>query len=190
MAVPLLPAEITERRCLGLESECYREGQITLYEDAANWANNIPLAGTALDQRWQARGFPSLAHPVPQQYLPNAPLPAYGIQRRRNRKLRYIKPSRIMGQPDLGNARAEITNAAEDAWTHGVRYLRLLGKGGEGLAALCEISRGGLLHRLVLKVDFTGAAGLGNERAKLKASFPSSEDVCFPAEVVGFGFRR
>ena len=120
----------------------------------------------------QNRGFPDLQHPVAPQFPPLNPLPGHAALRRRVVKYKYSKPRRIVGA-ELGPRELEIANVANDAWVHGIRYKRLLGRGGMGLVALCEIRRGALRYPLVVKVNLRpAAASLRRERGLLKAWLP------------------
>jgi hypothetical protein len=137
-----------------LESQFYREGRMGEYNDPGNWGpagvggDMPPLANTTVGDAWQARGFPDKVFPVGPMYGVAARPAAFRRRFRGRNAPRRLSPMRLQLTNDALNARFG------SAWTHGVRYKRILGMGGEGLVALCELQHGGMLHDFVVKTAF------------------------------------
>jgi hypothetical protein len=211
-AAPLLPTTINRRKLEGLESECYRRGDMNEWRKKSNWARNAGPPTTRQDAttaepknprkgapnplrlRWNARNFPNEVFPVPPDFARRAAglwgkLPAPTA---RSQALVEFR-----GRGDMVGAKktAYAANLKRDftkAWTGGMRFIRLLGQGGQGVAALCEFQnasapaagkgkrkrKGGQApavvgwHKIVVKVDFQRRGVLGDEREFLQVSQP------------------
>ena len=176
------------RQILGLESEFYRQGNMDIYEDPANWpafdpqtgtggvGSRVPLGGNNVSTVWLSRGYPDKAPPLASMFAPPpppvpggvpAPLvpPAAATERRR---FRLRTEPWDNANPVLQRHTNTLRREATDGFLQGLRFVRLLSVSEKTMAALFEVESGGSAYEFVLKMAVSQQPNLRWERRVLK----------------------